>query len=76
MTGSILVSIIVPIVAVLALAAWLGMVFWADAHPGWKSHAAAPGPEVTGTGFPLPASESGAHPGSELAPSLQDRKAA
>ena len=30
MTGSFLVPIIVPIVAVITLAAWLGMVFWAD----------------------------------------------
>jgi hypothetical protein len=47
MTGSSLVAIIVPIVALIALAAWLGMVFWADAHPGWKAHAAAPGLEAT-----------------------------
>jgi hypothetical protein len=30
MTGSFLVSIITPIVAVIALACWLGMVLWAD----------------------------------------------
>lgn len=30
MTGSFLVPIIVPIVAIITLAAWLGMVFWAD----------------------------------------------
>jgi hypothetical protein len=41
MTGSFLVPIITPIVAILALACWLGMVFLADAHPGWKTHHAA-----------------------------------
>lgn len=35
-TGSFLVPIIVPIVAVITLAAWLGIVFWADAHPRWR----------------------------------------
>lgn len=30
--------IIVPIVAFLTLGAWLGMVYWADAHPEWKTH--------------------------------------
>jgi hypothetical protein len=42
MTGSFLVLIITPIVAVIALAFWLGMVFWADAHPGWKARSTAP----------------------------------
>jgi hypothetical protein len=48
MTGSFLVPIITPIVAVLGLACWMGMIFWADAHPGWKTHHAAgrdPAPE-------------------------------
>ena len=30
--------IIVPIVAFITLAAWLGIVFWADANPAWKAH--------------------------------------
>jgi hypothetical protein len=36
MTGSLLAHIIIPVVTVLALAAWLAMVFYADAHPRWK----------------------------------------
>jgi len=36
MTGSLLAHVIVPVVAVLALAVWLAMVFYADAHPHWK----------------------------------------
>jgi len=34
MTGSPLAPVIIPIVAVIALAAWLAMVFYADARPG------------------------------------------
>jgi hypothetical protein len=41
MTGSFLVAIITPIVALIGLAFWLGMVFWAEGHPGWKTHHAA-----------------------------------
>jgi hypothetical protein len=35
MDGSGLSLIIVPIVAVISLAAWLIMVFYADSHPQW-----------------------------------------
>ncbi len=76
MTGSFLVPIVVPIVAVVVLAVWISLVFWADAHPGWKAHGAAPGSEVTGTRAALPAAEPGAEHGKELAPSLEERKAA
>jgi hypothetical protein len=76
MTGSFLVLIIVPIVALIALAAWLGMVFWADAHPGWRAHAAAPGPEVPAAVIPHAPAEPGAYQGSELAPPAPGRKAA
>lgn len=34
MTGSVLAAVIIPIVVVIALAAWLAMVYYADAHPG------------------------------------------
>jgi hypothetical protein len=76
MTGSSLVAIIVPIVALIALAAWLGMVFWADAHPGWKAHAAAPGLEATAAVVPPAAVKSDADHGSEVAPPVPGRKAA
>jgi hypothetical protein len=66
MTGSTLLFIILPIVALGALGAWLGMVFWADAHPGRTARAAAPGAGVT-AGDALPAgAEPGAARGSEL----------
>jgi hypothetical protein len=33
MTGSVLALVVIPIVAALGLAAWLAMVFYADANP-------------------------------------------
>jgi hypothetical protein len=48
MTGSSLVPFIVPVVAALALAAWLAMVFYAEAHPRWKTHSAAQAPRAVG----------------------------
>ena len=41
MTGSPLALIITAIVAVITLAAWLALVFYAAAHPGHAGHAAA-----------------------------------
>ena len=41
MTGSSLAPLIIPIVVACALAVWLGMVFYADARPGWKAHRTA-----------------------------------
>ena len=49
MTGSSLAPIIIPIVALIALSGWLAMVYYANAHPGWKAHHAAPKPVSTGT---------------------------
>ena len=51
MTGSFWAPIIIPIVAVLALAAWLALVWYAAAHPRWKVHRAASAPGVTGAMF-------------------------
>jgi hypothetical protein len=45
-----LVLIVVPIVAFASLTAWLGIVYWADAHPGWKEYPAALGPAATSPG--------------------------
>ncbi len=36
MTGSSYIPIVVPIVAFAAMAFWLGLVFYADAHPGYR----------------------------------------
>lgn len=47
MIGSSLAPIVVPIVVTIALALWLGIVFYAAGHPEWKAHA-APGLRVTG----------------------------
>ena len=38
MTGSNLVLIVVPIVMLVALGAWLALVYWAGEHPEWKAH--------------------------------------
>jgi len=53
MSGSFLVPIITPIAAVIALAFWLGMVFWAESHPGWKTHHAAPESQFPGESLTL-----------------------
>ena len=74
MTGSFLVPIITPIVALITLATWLGIVYWADAHPGWK--AGAPhGPELTDAGVLPPEAEPGKAQDGKLAPP-PDSKAA
>jgi hypothetical protein len=38
MTGSTAVLIVVPIVALLTLAFWLGLVYYVGAHPEWRGH--------------------------------------
>jgi hypothetical protein len=73
MTGSFLVSIVTPIVAILALAWWMGMIFWADAHPGRKTHHAVRESQFPGESFTLAADLEG---GELAAPQQQERKAA
>jgi hypothetical protein len=36
MTGSVLVPVFIPVV-IVALAAWLALVYYADAHPGYRT---------------------------------------
>jgi hypothetical protein len=48
MTGSSLAPIMIPIVVMIALTGWLAMVYYANAHPGWKAHSAALKPVDTG----------------------------
>jgi len=62
MTGSALAPIIIPIVALIALAAWLAMIFYAEAHPGHIRHGASSGPGTT------PRDEPGQDIRHELAP--------
>jgi hypothetical protein len=47
MTGSALAPVIIPIVALGCLAAWIVMVFYADAHPMHQSRGAARAPQGT-----------------------------
>jgi hypothetical protein len=72
MTGSFLVPIITPIVAVIALAFWLGMIFWAEGHPGWKAHPAAHESRFPGETLTLASDLRGDEP----APPQQETKAA
>jgi hypothetical protein len=41
MTGSTPVLVIAPIVVVISLAAWIALVFYADAHPAWRRGASS-----------------------------------
>ena len=51
MTGTDLTAIVLPIVAMISLAVWLAMVFYADAHPAVREAPAKPGPDGrAGTG--------------------------
>jgi hypothetical protein len=72
MTGSFMVAIVTPIGALIALAFWLGMVFWAEGHPGWKAHHAAHESQFPGESITL-AGDLGAD---ELAQPQQETKAA
>jgi hypothetical protein len=45
-TGSSYIPIVVPIIAFFAMAFWLGMVFYADRHPGYKHRKPQPVPDI------------------------------
>ena len=78
MTGSSLVPIVVPIVTTLALAVWLGIVFYAAGHPAWKAHT-APAARVTRVTRTADAEKHPETPGQaqpEQAPTLPPRRAA
>ncbi len=47
MTGSSYIPIVVPIVAFVTMALWLGLVFYAAGHPGYRQRSSRRG---TGTG--------------------------
>ena len=57
MTGSSYVALVVPIMAFFAMAFWLGLVFYADSHPGYGRRKAAKRPTYAGTSDAVPASE-------------------
>jgi len=54
-----LVAIVVPIVALITLAFWLGLCFWAGSHPFWRHHQQAAQQQLA------PPRQAGALPGSE-----------
>jgi len=72
MAGSVLVAIVTPIAAVIALGFWLGMIFWAEGHPGWKTHHTAQESQFPGES---PTLAGDLHAG-EPAPPQQEPKAA
>ncbi len=71
MTGSFLVPIITPIVALVTMACWIGMIFRADAHPGWKTHHAAQVTQLPGQSPAIADSLEGG----EVAPPQQEKAA-
>ena len=46
MTGSSYLAIVVPIMAFIAMAFWLGLVFYADSHPGYGHGKSQEGPQA------------------------------
>jgi hypothetical protein len=52
MDGSALAPIIIPIVAVISLAVWLIMVYYADSHPEWGGRNQASGKGNPGAAAP------------------------
>jgi uncharacterized membrane protein len=46
MSGSTLAAFIIPIVAMICLAALLIIVYYADSHPEWKRAGQAPGQRI------------------------------
>jgi len=72
MTGSNLVAIVTPIVALVLLGGWLGLIYWADAHPGWKELRATRGPEITSETFPA-AAASGDQASGAISPSQYEK---
>jgi len=51
MSGSVAAAWVIPIVAFIALFAWIGGVLYADAHPRYKHQSSLPRTEVAGGAF-------------------------
>lgn len=62
MTGSPLVPIVVPLVALICLAVWFAIVFYADAHPVWKHPSLVESTESTEIAAAPPASQDATEP--------------
>jgi hypothetical protein len=83
MTGGFWAPIVIPIVTALALFGWLVMVFYAAAHPRWRSHSSARPPQdyagirepldATGRREPVTTPGPGAPPGQAGATAPQPR---
>jgi hypothetical protein len=58
MTGSSLAPYIIPIVAMICLAFFLGIVYYADSHPEWKRSGQEPGYTTAGQASSPPVASS------------------
>lgn len=76
MTGSSLAPIIIPIMVIFGGALWLGLVFWADAHPGWQARTRAAGQTASGAGPEPKAAIPAGQGGGQAAPARKDKAAA
>ena len=74
MTGGFWAPIVIPIVAALALALWIAVVYYADARPGWRNQPRRPQQHITGIRDPIEPVEkrerepAGTTPGAGAAP--------
>jgi hypothetical protein len=63
MTGSTWDLILIAVVVVIVLAAWIVLVFYADAHPAWRRPEAPAGHGTSGQAARPQAGTAGAQPG-------------
>ncbi len=69
MSGSNMVAILAPVVALPTMAFWLIMVFHADSHPGYRHRPPLPVPDALAAAAPAPRPEVAPEPPGERAPS-------
>jgi hypothetical protein len=68
MSGSNMVAILAPVVALPLMAFWLIMVFHADSHPGYRHRPPLPVPDAPAAAMPGPRPEVTPEPPGERAP--------
>ncbi len=68
MSGSNMVAILAPVVALPLMAFWLIMVFHADSHPGYRHRPPLPVPDALAAATPASGPQLTSEPPGELAP--------
>ena len=68
MSGSNMVAILAPVVALPLMAFWLIMVFHADSHPGYRHRPPLPVPDALAAATPASRPEVTSEPPGERAP--------